>query len=96
MFAAAIKLRYTHAHVERAYRIPGGMAGMWIVSGTAIIASIFVFIFGFIPTNSVRAEGLLPSIGYVVFLLGGCILMTAIPLFFYHRALKKRNKPHNR
>jgi putative glutamate/gamma-aminobutyrate antiporter len=88
MFAAAIRLRYTHAHVNRTYRIPGGNLGMWFVSGMAIISGIFVFIFGFIPTRSVRELGLLHAISYVIFLLGGCLLMTGIPLFFYHRAVK--------
>jgi amino acid transporter len=29
IFPAALKLRYSHAHVERPYRVPGGTAGIW-------------------------------------------------------------------
>jgi glutamate:GABA antiporter len=29
IFTAALKLRYSHPHVARPYRVPGGMAGMW-------------------------------------------------------------------
>ena len=32
VFPALIKLRYSHPHVPRPYRVPGGMAGAWIVS----------------------------------------------------------------
>jgi amino acid transporter len=32
VFPALIRLRYTHAHVPRPYRVPGGMAGAWIIS----------------------------------------------------------------
>jgi amino acid transporter len=31
VFPAVIKLRYTHAHVPRPFRVPGGTAGVWIV-----------------------------------------------------------------
>jgi amino acid transporter len=30
IFPALIKLRYSHPHVNRPYKIPGGMAGVWI------------------------------------------------------------------
>ncbi len=32
IFPAALKLRYSHPHVERPYRAPGGMAGMWVLT----------------------------------------------------------------
>jgi glutamate:GABA antiporter len=31
IFPAAVKLRFSHPHVHRPYRVPGGNAGMWIV-----------------------------------------------------------------
>jgi amino acid transporter len=33
IFPAALKLRYTHGHVNRPYRVPGGGRGMWICTG---------------------------------------------------------------
>jgi len=33
IFPAALKLRYTHAHIHRPYHVPGGTRGMWIASG---------------------------------------------------------------
>jgi amino acid transporter len=93
MFTAAIRLRYTHPQVPRPYRIPGGTAGMWVVAGTGTLASVFVFFFGFIPMNAVRAEGLGASIAYAGSLLAGCILLTAVPLIFYRRATRNGPSP---
>jgi len=88
MFAAAIKLRYSQPDVERPYRVPGGKPGIWIVSGTAFLASLFVILFGFIPTESVRRDGTAAMMAYVAFLLSGVILFVTIPLIFYYRARK--------
>jgi amino acid transporter len=30
VFPAVIKLRYSHGHVRRPYRVPGGIAGVWV------------------------------------------------------------------
>jgi amino acid transporter len=35
IFPAALKLRYSHPEVERPYRVPFGIAGIWV--GTAVI-----------------------------------------------------------
>jgi len=51
IFPALIKLRKSHPHVERPYRIPGGMPMAWIVGGLctfwAVIASIVLIYPGF-------------------------------------------------
>ncbi len=91
MFAAAIKLRYSQPDVKRAYRIPGGKTGMWIVSGVAWLASFFVIIFGFIPPQSVRNESSWAIIGYIAFLLVGVTLFLAIPIIFFNIS---KNKPN--
>jgi glutamate:GABA antiporter len=31
VFPAAVKLRFSHPHVHRPYRVPGGKLGMWII-----------------------------------------------------------------
>jgi glutamate:GABA antiporter len=48
VFPAVIKLRYTHPHVHRPYRIPGDKTGMWIAAGlttfwTALGSFVAVF-----------------------------------------------------
>jgi glutamate:GABA antiporter len=48
VFPAVIKLRYTHPHVHRPYRIPGDLPGMWVAAGittfwTALGSFVAVF-----------------------------------------------------
>jgi amino acid transporter len=51
IFPVLIKLRFSHPHVPRPYRVPGGMPMVWIVSGLctfwAILASIVLIYPGF-------------------------------------------------
>jgi amino acid transporter len=51
VFPALVKLRYSHAHVPRPYRVPGGLAGAWIVSvlttGWAALATVALLYPGF-------------------------------------------------
>src|SRR3954469_6180284 len=51
VFPAVIKLRYTHGHVPRPYRIPGGKAGVWIVgvlcTAWAMLATVALLYPGF-------------------------------------------------
>ena len=41
IFAAVIRLRYTQPDAHRPFRIPGGIAGTWIVAGTGFAATTF-------------------------------------------------------
>ena len=41
IFPTLIKLRYSHAHVPRPFRIPGGNAAAWVVGGLATFWSVF-------------------------------------------------------
>jgi amino acid transporter len=48
IFPAALKLRYTHGHVHRPYRVPGGSRGIWIstvliTAGVALGSWVAVF-----------------------------------------------------
>src|SRR5262249_37893651 len=51
VFPTLIRLRYTHPHVPRPYRVPGGLAGAWIISilttGWAALATIVLLYPGF-------------------------------------------------
>jgi glutamate:GABA antiporter len=51
VFPAIIKLRYSHPHVPRPYRVPGGNAGAWIAgvlcTGWAALATIALLYPGF-------------------------------------------------
>jgi amino acid transporter len=80
MFAAAIKLRYTHPSVPRAYKIPHPNKGMWLIAILGILSSIFAIIITFFPPKSLNVGSLL---FYEGFLLGGLALMVIIPLIIY-------------
>lgn len=84
MFLAAIKLRYSHDHVHRPYRIPYHKKGIWFVAGMGIVSSIFAFIIGFIPPGQLETGSIF---FYEGFLILGILLMAAIPLIIH--ALRK-------
>jgi amino acid transporter len=76
IFAAAIRLRYTQPDVPRAYKIPGGKAGIWIVGGTGILGSLFALIIGFVPPSGVSHW---PTPIYIAVMLGLIVICSAPP-----------------
>lgn len=83
MFASAIKLRYSQPGKHRAYRVPGGHAGIWLVSGTGLTCCVLAILIGFIPPTQIPIDNLAFFEG---FLIGGLLLFVLIPWF-----LSKRN-----
>jgi amino acid transporter len=77
IFAALIKLRYSKPDQPRPFRIPGGMAGIWIVGGLGGIGVIFAFIVGLIPPDIFPNAPL-----YVGSVLLGTFLLAVPPLVF--------------
>jgi putative glutamate/gamma-aminobutyrate antiporter len=97
MFAAAIKLRYKRPDVERAYKIPGGMVGMWLLAGVGILGSTFTFIIGFFPPAQLKTGN---PIFYVAFLIISVVLTCLAPSFIllfrkpdWHKPLS-HEQPH--
>jgi len=41
IFPAVIKLRYSHPHVPRPFRVPGGTIGVWLVGGLTTFWAVF-------------------------------------------------------
>ncbi len=80
MFVSAIKLRYSKPHVERAYRVPYKMTGMWIVASMGILSSLFAIFMAFIPPAQLQTGSLL---FYETFLILGLFVMCGIPLIIY-------------
>ena len=80
MFLAAIKLRYSHPHVPRVYRIPYEKPGIWFIGGLGVISSTIAFLFGFIPPGQLATGSLY---FYESFLLVGLFLMSLIPYLIY-------------
>jgi glutamate:GABA antiporter len=81
MFAAAIKLRYKRPNVFRAYRVPGGNIGMWIVAGLGILSSVLTLIIGFFPPAQFPTGN---TTFYVGFLIAGIVLFCAAPSIILH------------
>ncbi|MBU0573025.1 MAG: amino acid permease [Candidatus Margulisiibacteriota bacterium] len=80
MFAAAIYLRYKEPDTPRAYRIPGGNAGMWLIAGAGILVSLFTIFVGFFPPSQLPSGNLLAFEGFRVI---GAVVMIVIPLIIF-------------
>ncbi|RDI42070.1 amino acid permease [Aquicella lusitana] len=80
MFAAAIRLRYKYARIKRAFQIPGGLIGIWLVGGVGIATCIGAIILGFLPPTQVVVGNLL---GYEAIFVFGIIACCLPPLLFY-------------
>ena len=80
MFISAIRLRYTHPHVPRVYRIPHPHRGIWLVSCIGILASLFAIFIGFVPPLGFEIGNLF---AYESLLIISLLVMVAIPLIIY-------------
>jgi len=90
LYCTAIRLRYTQPNVERAYKVPGGKLGMWIISGIGILAVLFAFFIGFFPPDQLTVGS--PTF-YVIFLIVGVLVFVAAPLIIHE--LKKPDWKQN-
>ncbi len=78
IFAALIKLRYSQPDTPRAFKIPGGKAGVWIVGGLGFTATALTFIISLLPIGGIPMPGLL----YVVIMVIGTAVLALPPLVF--------------
>ncbi len=53
MYAAAIKLRYSHPEEPRHFRVPGGNLGMWLIAGGGFLAVTFALVVSFFPPSQI-------------------------------------------
>jgi amino acid transporter len=84
IFAAAIRLRYTQPDTPRAYKIPGGKAGIWAVAGVGIFGSLFSLIIGFVPPSGVSHFATPIYVGVML----GLIIVSSAPPFIIERIKK--------
>lgn len=90
MFAVAIRLRYSHSKVQRAYKIPYEHKGMWLVPGMGLTSSLLAFLLSFVPPSGLLIGNLL---FYELFLIGSVISMVSTPLIIYRFKKPKWYKP---
>lgn len=81
MFVSAILLRYKRPEVERAYKIPFGKKGIWIVSLFGILGSLFGFAFGFLPPSQFDTGRLFY---FESFLIGSTLIFVFLPILIYN------------
>ncbi|MBN2735214.1 MAG: amino acid permease [Methanomicrobiaceae archaeon] len=77
VFAALIKLRYSQPDTPRPFKIPGGMAGVWLVGGIGLVGIAFSFTVGLMPPSYYSNV-----LGYVASVLFGTFILAAPPLVF--------------
>ncbi len=82
LFASGIKLRYKYPDVKRAYRVPGGNIGMWIVGGLGFLTMFFVILISFFPPVNLKIGS--PTF-YVLFMVLGLLIFVTLPIIIYAR-----------
>jgi glutamate:GABA antiporter len=82
MYLAAIKLRYSQPNVKRAFRIIGGKAGMWIISGWGIVTMLFIFVLALLPPTQANVESI-SLIAFEALMIVGTIGVVLIPQVIY-------------
>lgn len=85
MFLAAIKLRIQAPDHPRAFRIPGGLLGMYVVAGVGIIGVLTTLAVSFMPPDGINVGSVSR---YEFTLIAGLLLMCSPP--FISNWLQKR------
>jgi glutamate:GABA antiporter len=100
IFPALIKLRYSHGHVERPYRVPFGMAGVWVCGVLTTFWAVLASVVGLFPglgDGGLLNDEALPegfsrgTFQLVVFI--PLIVTVAIGLIFYVLGRQTRERP---
>lgn len=80
MLVSGIVLRYTHPEKERAYKIPYGNVGIWIISILGILGSAFGFVISFFPPSQFDTGNIaiLES-----FMIGSTVIFCSAPFIIF-------------
>ncbi|MCH9816607.1 MAG: amino acid permease [Actinomycetia bacterium] len=82
MFAAGIRLRYSHPELPRSFKIPLGNAGMWMVAGLGFIGMAFALVLSFVPPSQLPVGS--PAL-YIGLVSAGTIIFVGLPLIIHAR-----------
>lgn len=80
MYAAAITLRYTAADLARPFRVPGGLAGMWLAASVGFVGVAFSFLVAFFPPDQLPVGS---PVLYVAVVIMGTVLFCGMPLVIH-------------
>lgn len=86
MFASAIRLRYKFPNVKRAFTVPGGKLGIWVVCSLGLISCFFTIFLGFIPPSQIPVGNIYL---YELIIITGIVLGCLLPLLLYKFSIKK-------
>ncbi len=79
VFASLIKLRYSSPNTVRAFKIPGGMTGVWLVGGTGFFACLFTFVISLLPPGNYEH---ISTSKYALMMIIGTAVLALPPLVF--------------
>lgn len=96
MFITFLKLRYDQPNRPRAFKVPGGKFGAWLVAGVGLISSVFAIILAIYPPAQVKSE-VGSSTVYISVILILVAVILAICFILYQLSKKHQNwvDPHN-
>lgn len=80
MFAAGVRLRYTHPEVPRRYKVPFGNLGIWTAAIVGTLAGLTAIAFAFLPPDRVEESA---RFSYVAVVTAGFAGFTILPFFIY-------------
>jgi amino acid transporter len=84
MILACLKLRYTMPKAKRAYKIPGGWLGIWLLSIVGLATLAFGFVIAFLPPSQLHVVN---TTAYLTITIGGITTLLLIPFIIF--ALRK-------
>jgi glutamate:GABA antiporter len=61
IFPTVIKLRYSHGHVNRPFKVPGGIVGVWVVGCITTFFAVLATLAGLFPGLGVNSHLLDPA-----------------------------------
>jgi glutamate:GABA antiporter len=88
LFAAAIRLHHKCFKVVRAFKIPGGKWGVWLVSGVGILSCLGAILLGFLPPSQLTIGSTWQYECILVTGITACCLPPFLFHFIYNRSLK--------
>ena len=86
MYAAGIRLRYTKPDLARPFKVPVGLAGMWLVAGVGFVGVLFSFLVAFFPPDQLPVGS---PVVYVILVIIGTVVFCGIPLILH--AIRRPN-----
>lgn len=97
MFTTFLKLRHDQPNRPRAFKIPFGKFGAWLVAGVGLISSIFGIVLALYPPTQVKSEVGSPAI--YIGTIAGLVAIILLVCFVLYQASKHHPEwidPHNK